>query len=248
VDHMSHSQPHAAAHPGGQDDPPGPHGMAIIGEQAVYLSHLPMFMVPHDWQVLLEVELEGRANPQEVYFEDRKAHPQQRLYTFDPIPFVLPQLFPDGEQPARLDSFDGTLYRAHFERDATDPEAIAEGVTARVRNVIYRHRFQADEELDELRYLLFGRGSELFLAHLITRPPDFDHLLSVSLAEQPFSDEELAKGIVVKLGDRPNTIPARISPEADKELPAVAEVDGRDQPVELRPEVEYYFETGDLRR
>jgi hypothetical protein len=221
--------------------------MAVIGEQAVYLSHLPMFMVPHDWQCLLEVELQGRADPQQVYFDDRKAHPQQRLYTFNPVPFVLPELFPDGDEPARLDSFDGTLFRAHFERDATNPEPIADA-TARVRNVIYRHRFQPDEELDELRYLLFGRGSELFLAHLITRPPDFDHLLSVSLAEQPFSDEELAKGIVVKLGDRPNTIAARIKPEADKELPAVAEVDGRDQPVELRPEVEYYFETGDLRR
>ena len=247
MDHMSHSQPHAAAHPGGHADPPGPHGMAVIGQQAVYLSHLPMFMVPHDWQVLLEVELQGRADPQQAYFEDREAHPEQRLYTFNPIPFVLPELFPDGEQPAPLDSFDGTLFRAHFERDATNPEPIADA-TARVRNVIYRHRFQPDEELDELRYLLFGKGPELFLAHLITRPPDFDHLLSVSLAEQPFSDEELGKGIVVKLGDRPNTIPARISPEADKELPAVAEVDGRDQPVELRPEVEFYFETGDLRR
>ena len=32
-------------------DPPDIHGMAVIGQKSVFLSHLPMFGSPHDYQV-----------------------------------------------------------------------------------------------------------------------------------------------------------------------------------------------------
>lgn len=247
MDHMSgHPEHHPAPKPDEAADPPGPHGMAVIGELAVYLSHLPMFMSPHDYQVILEVGFEGDDDPQAVYFADRKDHPQQRLYTFNPVPFVLPGLFPAGGSPPEATSFHGTLHRGHFERASTNPERIAADVTARVRNVIYHHKFQPDaDELEELRYLLFGKGSEIFLAHMITMPPDFDQLLSVSV-DQTFSDEDLSKGIVVTLSDRPNTVAARIKPTAEDQLSAVAAIDGGSQPMQLRPKVEFYFEAREL--
>ena len=37
-------------------------------------------------------------------------------------------------------------------------------------------------EPDDLTYLLLGRGGALFLAHVISQPPDFDQILSVELA------------------------------------------------------------------
>jgi hypothetical protein len=246
VDHMSGHPQHHPAQPGEHADPPGPHGMAVIGEQAIYCSHLPMFMVPHDYQCLLEVGLEGDGDPGRRYFDDRAEHPEQRLYTFNPVPFVLPDIFPGEDGPARSDSFEGSLHRGHFERSSTRPVELADGVTARVRNVIYSHKFEPDaEELPELRYLLFGTASEMFLAHVITRPPDFDHLLSVG-ADQQFSDEDLRNGIVVTISDRPNTPAARIKPEVDTKLPAVIEAEGGSQPVELRPQVEFYFEQREL--
>jgi hypothetical protein len=49
----------------------------------------------------------------------------------------------------------------------------------------------------QLEYLLFGKGQEFFLAHLITKAPDFDQVLSVATADHAFSDEELAKGVHV---------------------------------------------------
>jgi hypothetical protein len=31
----------------------GTHGMLLFGEETLYLSHLPMFMSPHNFQVIL---------------------------------------------------------------------------------------------------------------------------------------------------------------------------------------------------
>ena len=54
-----------------------------------------MFMSPHDYQVVLEGTLSQQGvDPQRTYREDRKGHVKTRVYTFDPVPFVLPDLFP----------------------------------------------------------------------------------------------------------------------------------------------------------
>ena len=247
MDHMSgHAHDHPAPGPSRTTDPPARHGMAVIGEQGVYLSHLPMFMRPHDFQVVLEVSLEGSGDPQETYFSDRRSNPQQRLWTLNPLPFVLSGLFPVGDSPPETTSFRGALFRGHFERPDTRPVRIAADVTVRVSNVVHHHRFQPDAApLEELQYFLFGKGSEVFVAHRITSPPSFDHLLSVSTSEQ-LSDEDLRKGLVVKLSGRADTAAARIRPGVDAELPAVVEIDGSPRQIQLRPQVEFYFEEGEL--
>jgi hypothetical protein len=242
MDHMpGHSEHHAPA-----TDPPARHGMAVIGEQAVYFSHLPMFMFPHAHQLLMEVELKGDGDPQNVYFHDREQHPEQRMYTVNPDPFSLPTLLPVGDSPPEATSFRVALFRGHFERPDTRPARLAAGVTARVRNVIHHHKLQSDApELAELRYLLFGKASESFLSHFINGVPSFDHLLSVDV-DQQLSDEQLSKGIVVKFGGRPDTVAGRIKPGVDTELSADAEIDGGSRRLELRPKIEYYFEAGEL--
>jgi hypothetical protein len=53
TNHDAHAGGHGD-HPGpGGDDTTGVHGMLLFGEDVVYLSHLPMFMSPHNFQVLL---------------------------------------------------------------------------------------------------------------------------------------------------------------------------------------------------
>jgi hypothetical protein len=37
----------------------GRHNMVVFGRDTVFLSHLPMFMAPHDAQLILEVALEN---------------------------------------------------------------------------------------------------------------------------------------------------------------------------------------------
>ena len=43
-------------------DVPTTHGMLLFGNETVYASHLPMFHSPHDYQLILELDLEGVAN------------------------------------------------------------------------------------------------------------------------------------------------------------------------------------------
>jgi hypothetical protein len=71
------------------------HGQLIIGEESLYLPHLPVFWFdpsrhPHNFQVILEVTFsqEG-SDPQAVYVRDRRAHREQRVYTLAPEPFNM---------------------------------------------------------------------------------------------------------------------------------------------------------------
>ncbi len=55
------------------EDEESVHGMLIVGEQTVFLSHLPIFGSPHDYQVILEAAfVKPGSDPQADYFSDRK--------------------------------------------------------------------------------------------------------------------------------------------------------------------------------
>ncbi len=245
---MHHHGTHPS-HPGPatSGDRPAGHGMVIIGEQTVYLSHLPMFMRPHDFQVLLHASF-GAADT--TYREDRAEHAETRLYTFAPERFVLPDLFPGpgGEAPKRT-SFRGTLVRNHFEQPPAHPEPaveVASDVVVKVLDVVHQHRFDPDAPpLEHLTYLLFGKGRERFLAHLVTRPPDFDHLISVDVTRHEFTDDDLLTGIEVVLDGRPNKPGERLA-EGEK-AEAVAMIHGKQVAVQVEVGVELYFETNDLK-
>ena len=45
----------------------GLHGMLIVGEETIYVSHLPMWMRPHNFQVILEVTFRGPDQPPLAY-------------------------------------------------------------------------------------------------------------------------------------------------------------------------------------
>jgi hypothetical protein len=49
-------------------DQPAVHGMLLVGEETLYLSHLPMFHSPHNYQVILEVRFKtSTLDPKSVY-------------------------------------------------------------------------------------------------------------------------------------------------------------------------------------
>ena len=142
------------------------------------------------------------------------------------------------------------MYRGHFERfpsgQAKAQARIGRDVVANVTKVIHIRKFDAEaRDLDQLEYLLFGMGQELFLAHVVTKPPDFDHILSVKVAGHQLTDEELRHGVRITFPGRANTIQERIT-ENDEKLSGVIEVAGTNVPVEIEPGVEFYFEAGEL--
>src|SRR5215204_4817351 len=80
----------------------GTHNMFAFGREAVYPSHLPMFMAPHDAQLILEVALEDGTGGSlsEVWSTERANHPDQRVYTMMPQRFALSTLY-TRDPPAR---------------------------------------------------------------------------------------------------------------------------------------------------
>lgn len=210
-------------------DKPGTHNMLVVGEQTVYLSHLPMFdglnkkrtdfTSKHRYQVILEATFtDGTNNLTQVYTEDRKSHATEKMYSINPALFVLPDLDPQGKA---LKSFRGnTVYRGHLERENTPiigfmepaggpPEAGVFDVS--VSRVVHFHKFTPGAAKPaQLQYILFGKGAETFLAHFIAAPPDFDQVIGVKVTGQEFTDEQLASGIKVSFPGKLNTGKTRL--------------------------------------
>lgn len=221
----------------------GRHNMFAFGRTTLFLSHLPMFMRPHDAQLILEAALENpQGSLQDAWSRERESHPAERMYTMMPEKFSLSSLY-DRDPPER-DSFRATFFRGHLERGGVAiPELI--DVTVRITRVVHAHRFDRTERPRDLSYLLVGRGEELFLAHLIRQAPDFDQILSVGRVAPPPTEDQLDTGISVVLPGQENTAQARLRGGTRT---ARGHVTGAHQflDLEVTDIQELYFEEGEL--
>jgi hypothetical protein len=243
-----------------REDAPNTHNMMLVGTKGAFLSHLPMFVnqspgpefdSPHRFQVILEATFnDGERNLTDVYFKDRMQNPTVKMYTLNPEPFVLSHLNPKG---TALKKFRGSaLIRGHLERGGKSfignfenpPQGGAFDVN--VVNVVHFHEFDPKAAKPAtLEYLLFGKSSELFLAHMITRPNDFDQIISIKTMDQSFSDEELREGRRIVFSSRANTAQGRLKEKAIDtgmlQIPG-----GASRTVRVEVVKEFYFEEGEL--
>jgi hypothetical protein len=234
------------------------HNMLVVGGKAAYLSHLPMFeklnrrgtdyLTPHRYQVILEAGFASGANDlQGVYTTDRANNPDVKIYTLNPEDFVLPRLAA-GSAPVPLTSFKGTVFRGHLEKGGSPVEGLRD-VTVNVKRVVHFRKFNPrDAKPARLEYLLFGKPDELFLAHFISKPPDFDQVLSVKIGGRSFTDEELGRGLRVQIPDRANTALKRL--KEGQQAPGAILTGGTQTPpagLQIQAGTEFYFEEGELR-
>lgn len=241
------------AAPAAPSDRPTTHNMLVVGEKTAYLSHLPMFQMegeppmPHRYQAILEVAFTGAGDdprPQQAYAEDREKHPDTTVYTLNPRPFVLPGLV--AADPVR--SLKATVFRGHLEKLRKGEGPILRNVNVQVQRVVYFKEFDPKAKKPAgLEYLLFGKGKELFLAHLIVAPPDFDQVLAVTVTGQDFSDADLSHGVRVSFPDLKNSPHTRL--KAEERAEGKVEMKGGADPAPVRVAVarELYFEEGELR-
>ena len=97
----------------------GVHNMFVVGEKAMFISHLPMFDSEHRYQIILQAKLKREGQDvTPVYLKDRVSHPQSKMYTLEPSDFfILSRVMgKDGSAPSRK-SFDATVFRGHLERN-----------------------------------------------------------------------------------------------------------------------------------
>jgi len=234
-------------------DPPCIHGMRIVGEQNIYLSHMGLFNSScHDYQGIFEVAFEGPNNPQNQYLNAQKSNPNQNEFTLEPTEkFILPDL-----ASGKIASFKARIHPGQYERtgqyerkteDIREREVLDGNVIVKVKRVLYFRQFNPGAKQPAFsEYLLFGSGTnEQLAAHLITAPPDFDQVVALKTT-LPFTDTELAKAIRLVLPNRPTPNANANLSQAIKlgEKPAVR-VNGKEQNQFIEGGQQYFLETTD---
>ena len=161
------------------NDPPSVHGMLLFGQGETYLSHLPMFHHPHDYQVLLQVQLDSNARA--TYLADQANSVNKGIYyTFAPERFVLPKIVKEKK------CFSGSLYRGHFERGGI---VLVKSAQACIENVLdFEKLAPSGARPTQWTGLVFGAGTNSWLVHKISARPDFDQVIHV---ERPSSATDL---------------------------------------------------------
>lgn len=173
-------------------DKPSTHGMLLFGGEKIYVSHLPMFHSPHDYQIILELEL-SKADKQK-YVADKIKNPNYPTYTIEPEKFVLPDMV-NNPKPFKIN-----LYRGHFERGGTP---ILTNITVKIVQVVYFKKFKPEEAKTKTTdFILFGNPKEQFLAHQISNKPDFEQIIEVKTNLSAFIKTE--KCVVINLDDTQN--------------------------------------------
>ncbi len=256
---MSDHHAHGGTHREG--DTTGIHGMLLFGdEEALYLSHLPMFASPHNFQVILEVGFDAAVR--DTFLSDRQAA-GDGIHTFVPELFPIVELHDQGgDGPART-SIRGTIFRGHFERGG---KPIAEDIVAAVRHVVYFVELDVAAKRGEdwdLSYLCFGHPGRLYLAHAIKARPDFDHVVSARMVPETVTNPmgELTGADVSTVGyDHAQLVRFRERRDTPQDRLAPGEVTRAGFEATFGPEPvvshgffvqievvsDLYFETGDL--
>ncbi len=230
--------------------PPCIHGMRIVGEQNIYLSHMGLFNDScHDYQGIFEVAFEGANNPQSKYLNAQKSNSNQNEFTLEATEkFILGDL-----ASGKIASFKARLHPGQYERkteDIREREVLDKNVTVKVKRVLYFHQFKPGAKQPTFsEYLLFGNGTnEQLAAHLITAPPDFDQIVALKTT-LPLTNTELAKAVRLVLPNRP-------TPNAKENLrlvfkpgekPAVR-VNGKEPNKIIEAGQQYFLETEDFRK
>jgi hypothetical protein len=178
------------------------------------------------------------------------------FYTLAPSTFHMLDLISPAPETEPLSSFMGTIVRGHFER-RNEPQPFdiewkefPTEVKVDVSRVIYAHEFSfRPMPPARLEYILFGTDTNLFLAHRIITPPDFDQLLPVRLEGHTFPEASLQHGIIVTIPDRANTLAERLMNGETVTGEARAAATGTLLATGFRvsADQEFYFEEGELR-
>jgi hypothetical protein len=222
-----------------QADPPAVHGMLLFGDKGSYLSHLPMFHSPHDYQLIMKISLADLPRSQtSIAYETAKSQ-GEKLFTLVPQAMDLTKII-DGS----ITSFSGVIYQGHFERGGK-----ALGITrVEIEKIILATKLEPETSVPALEsYSLFGEQGEYFAAHLIGGRPNFDLIVSIDqphqlVMQRPCTRAECPPEVLVPLND--SDLPVTV--ESTVANPQTGEFVGQQTLINAQVIVQIYHETGDL--
>lgn len=202
---------HSAADVWTLTGPPTNHGFYLLGETAFLLVHIPMFMIPHDEQVFLQVSFsgQGKQTPGELYLAARRANPDQ-LFTLKTTEIVLHDLEPADASRSVLRKFAARIYVGDFLKGGT-PLPGAEHVIVTVEQVFHLGKIQDNAASRDLSYFAFRAGDDTYLIHSLAQPPDFDQILLAQISGQPGGMQTGHAG-TLSIPGRANSADSRLLP------------------------------------
>jgi hypothetical protein len=156
-------------HLGALADSPSVHGMLLFGTKTTYLSHLPMFHSPHDYQWIFEAQLDAKSTAELAIL--RKKNLVEKVWTVVPEPFSLPKM------AAAPKVFLADIYKGHFERGGT--KVLSKASVSIVQHIHFRKLLGNSKPTASS--FVFGKPGEYFSAHSIETPPDFDRIAAVEI-------------------------------------------------------------------
>jgi len=229
-------------------DDPCLHGMRVVGDKSIYLSHMGLFNSNcHDYQALFEVGFTGANNPEDKYLIAQNGDPEKNEFTLRPKNnFVLSELGSGKNTSFKADIFEGQYERLPDQ----PPKPLISDVNVNIKRVIHFRAFNPNAKISPtLEYLLFGNSQEQYVAHKIIAPNDFDQILAAKNLI-PLTDNELNKALTMVFPNRPTPNESemfRLSLKSnDPQNPAI-QINGKGNQ-KLAIGVEYFKETRDYKK
>lgn len=151
------------------------HEFDLFGKEKLYISHLAAFHSIHAYQVIAEVSLDGESA------EKFRAAGVARARLSPTAKGKTGATLQDRLEDWKLPDYMVAGKQFHAEITA-GKETVAGDVTVTIRRVLH---FQMEDEQvprpKDLSYLVIGSAREAFALHAMTRFPDFDQVLAVTL-------------------------------------------------------------------
>ena len=232
-----------------QSDPEvGFHGMLVVGSDRIYLSHLPMYVIPHRFQGIWEVTFGEEGDQKYRTHHQQKGQAEKQMYTLAPKELFALRALEDTKSSFRADVFVG-----HFEREGH--EKLLTNVKVTIKNPVFWQELSSSHAPPQfVEYIVFGgattnqktddiNSDELYVAHRLTSPPNYDQILRIVTFPQ---GRTLNEGSILRIqgqedwpglgfGQRGIGIPRSIT-AGESNVP----------PVHLKVTSEYYIEEAEL--
>ena len=178
-------------------DTPDYHGFFMLGDEVLFLEHMPMFTQEnHMYQVILRASLPAEAVRQ--VRQMREQHPDHvlNLINVQGEPMTLLQL-----KTGEVTRFNATIYADYSNDNGGSPGPVAiQSVPVTVEQVVFFRHFDYSFEFPEpLRYLVFGTPRQAYMSHLITRTPDFQHILNLASVPPWLAGSQVQAGVAVNV-------------------------------------------------
>lgn len=162
------------------------HGFLMLGMKNLYLCHLPMYFMPaHTFQSILEAEVEDSI--WENYLKLKRENPSKPLIVFNDKPMSLEGL-------VNSNSFLGRVFFANENGDPVGDTLGSTKVTIK-KKLLFEQLFKNSPDYPvNLEYYLFGTNTDWHLSHYISKAPNFEQELDISiLGTEEVKENEITK-------------------------------------------------------